>query len=285
MKLSINTYLYECARIPIQKALPSAKKMGFSLIDYAGYNSGDPTLMNKAQRKEIIKIMSDLGLIVSQFQLAHTMHLASPDPKLRKEGLDYMKRCADFVKELEGKEMLVWWGCGMLDFSIPREQSWMNAVNTMKEFCSWCEPDGLIVELELEPNTFAFLNSTFAMAKMLEDVNTSNLYSNVDIGHMSINREGPEAIEKFGRRVVHSHISETDLLEHTNSIIGTGNVDFPAYIKKLIELGIEENCEKLGVPCAAGIEMGYKLGSVDDPERWIKESLEYLNREIPVLEL
>jgi sugar phosphate isomerase/epimerase len=285
MKLSLNTYLYECARVPIQNALPSVKKFGFSLIDYAGINSGDPTLMNAEQRKEILSMMNDLGLKLSQFQLANTQQLASSDVSLRAKGMDYMKRCADFVKELGGRQMLVWWGCGVLEFAIPREQSWMYAVNSMKEFCSWCEPDGLIVELELEPHNFSFLNSTATMVKMVEDVNTSNIYSNVDIGHMSINREGPIAIEKFGRRILHAHISETDSFEHTNSIIGTGKVDFPAYIKKLFELGIEENCKKLGVPCAAGIEMGEKIGGVDDPERWIKQSLEYINKTLPELEL
>jgi sugar phosphate isomerase/epimerase len=281
MKLSLNTYLYECGRVPIQQALFSVKKLGFSLVDYAGINSGDPTLMNAGQRTEIVKIMSDLGLRLSQFQLAHTQQLASSDASLRAKGVDYMKRCAEFVKELGGRQMLVWWGCGVLEFAIPREQSWMNAVNSMKEFCAWCEPDGLIVELELEPHNFSFLNSTATMVKMVEDVNTSNIFSNVDIGHMSINREGPIAIEKFSRRILHAHISETDSFEHTNSIIGTGNVDYPAYIKKLFEVGIEENCSKLGVPCAAGIEMGEKIGGVDDPERWVRQSLEYLKETLP----
>lgn len=285
MKLSLNTYVYECARVPITQALQSVSKLGFTLVDFAGINSGDPTLMSPQQRREIIKQMQDLGLQCSQFQLAHTQQLASSNPALRAKGVDYMKRCAEFVKELGGKQMLVWWGCGVLEFAIPREQSWMYAVNTMKEFCTWCEPDGLIVELELEPHNFSFLNSTATMVKMVEDVNTSNIYSNVDIGHMSINREGPIAIEKFGRRILHAHISETDSFEHTNSIIGTGNVNYPAYIHKLFELGIEENCRRLGVPCAAGIEMGEKIGGVDDPERWIRQSLEYLRTILPELTL
>jgi len=285
MKLSLNTYVYECGLVPIQKALPSIKNLGFSLVDLAGINSGDPTLMSADQRKEIKLMMNQLGLKLSQFQLAHTQQLASPDASLRAKGIDYMKRCTDFVRELGGKEMLVWWGCGVLEFAIPREQSWMYAVNSMREFCEWCEPEGMIVELELEPHNFSFLNSTATMVKMVEDVNTSNIYSNVDIGHMSINREGPIAIEKFGRRILHAHISETDSFEHTNSIIGSGNVNYRSYINKLFELGIEENCRKLGVTCAAGIEMGEKIGGVDDPDHWIRESLLYIKKTLPELEL
>lgn len=35
--------------------------------------------------------------------------------------------------------------------------------------------------------------------------------------------------------------------------------------------------------CATGIEMGEKIGDVDDPERWIRESLGYLKRILPEL--
>ena len=119
MKLSLNTYLYECARTPIQAALASVKKMGFTLVDFAGINSGDPTLMSAAQRKEIIQMMKDIGLQLSQFQLAHTQQLASSDVALRVKGIDYMKRCAEFVQEAGGKEMLVWWAAGYLNLPFP----------------------------------------------------------------------------------------------------------------------------------------------------------------------
>ena len=85
-------------------------------------------------------------------------------------------------------------------------------------------------------------------------------------------------------RLLHVHISETDTFEHTNSIIGTGNADFKAYIDKVIELGIEENCQKYGEACVAGIEMGEPGGEVDDPERWVRESLDYLAEILPELE-
>jgi hypothetical protein len=62
-------------------------------------------------------------------------------------------------------------------------------------------------------------------------------------------------------------------------------VDYPAYINKLFEVGIEENCRKQGITCAAGIEMGEKIGDVEDPEYWIQQSLEYLKRTLPELTL
>ena len=78
-----------------------------------------------------------------------------------------------------------------------------------------------------------------------------------------------------------AHLSETNNFDHTNSILGTGVTDFRSYLDKVVQLGIEENCRRLGEPCVAGIEMGARGGFVDDPEHWVQESLEYLAGILP----
>ncbi|HTF27569.1 MAG TPA: hypothetical protein VK625_01925, partial [Flavitalea sp.] len=126
---------------------------------------------------------------------------------------------------------------------------------------------------------------TYKLAKAMEDLGLPNIYANIDVGHLVITREEPSQLEKLKSRLLHVHLSETESLEHTNSILGTGKVDFKAYVDKVIELGIEENCIRLGEPCIAGIEMGSEAsgGFVDDPDRWVKESLEYLDKILPEL--
>jgi hypothetical protein len=56
MRLALNTFVYEVGRIPVEKTLRSACKFGFEFIDYAAYHSGDPTLMDKAKRGEVVSI-------------------------------------------------------------------------------------------------------------------------------------------------------------------------------------------------------------------------------------
>ena len=68
---------------------------------------------------------------------------------------------------------------------------------------------------------------------------------------------------------------------HTNSILGTGVTDFESHVDEVVQLSIEENCQKLGEPCVAGIEMGARGGPVDDPGRWVQESLDYLAGILP----
>ncbi len=283
MRLALNTFVYEVGKVLIEEALQSAARLGFTFVEYAAYDSGDPTSMDKARRSEVVKIFKDNGLECSQMLLANCENIASPDPEKREEVMEYMKRCADFQLELGGKQVLVCWGCGVLESGVMPEESWMNTVSSIREYAEWSLNKGILIDLELDPHVYFVVNNTVKMAKVIEDVGMPNVFPNVDIGHLCITREAPNTLDKLKDRILHVHLSETDTFEHTNSILGTGNADFKAYTDKVLELGIEENCQKYGEVCVAGIEMGEPGGSVDDPERWVRESLDYLDQILPKL--
>ena len=283
MHLALNTFIYEVAKVPVERALLSAGRFGFRFIEYAAYHSGDPTLMNRERRQEVIQVLRDNGLVSSQMLLANTQDIASPDPEKRRDAIDYMKRCADLQLELGGRQVLICRGCGIHETVMMPEQAWMNMVLSLREYAQWGLDKGILIDLEVEPHVYFVVNTTGKMAQAIEDIGMPNVVANVDIGHLSILREGPDRLEKLKNRILHVHLSETDAFEHTNSIIGTGVVDFRAYIDKVLELGIEGNCERFGEPCVAGIEMGARGGVVDDADRWVQESLDYLARVLPEL--
>ena len=283
MRLALNTFVYEVAQVPIERALQSACGFGFTFIEYAAYHSGDPTLMDADRRKGIVQIFRDNGLQSSQLLLANTEHIASPDPARRQATLDYMKRCGDFQLELGGRQVLICWGCGVHEPDMMPEQAWLNTVSSIREYAEWALDKRILVDLELDPHVYFVVNNTVKMAQVIEDVGLPNVFPNVDIGHLCITREAPHRLEKLRDRILHVHLSETDTYEHTNSILGTGKADFRAYIDKVLELGIEQNCAKYGEVCVAGIEMGEPGGFVDDADRWVRESLEYLGRVLPEL--
>ncbi len=284
MRLALNTFVYEVGKVPIEEALQSAARLGFTFVEYAAYDSGDPASMDRARRDEVVKIFKDNGLECSQMLLAKSEDIASPDPAKREEVMEYMKRCADFQLELGGKQVLVCWGCGVLESGVMPEESWLNTVSSIREYAEWSLDKGILIDLELDPHVYFVVNNTVRMAKVIEDVGMPNVFPNVDIGHLCITREVPNTLDKLKDRILHVHLSETDTFEHTNSILGTGKADFRAYIDKVLELGIEENCQKYGEVCVAGIEMGEPGGTVDDPERWTQESLDYLGKILPELE-
>jgi sugar phosphate isomerase/epimerase len=285
MFLALNTFVYEVARDPAEKALASANRFGFRYVEYAAYHSGDPTLMSAERRKAIRGQFADLGLSCSQLLLANTEHLASPNPVQRRATLDYMKACGDFALELGGRQVLVCWGCGVHQADMLPEQAWLNTVASLREYATWALPKGLLVDLELDPHVYFVVNNMVKMAQVIEDVGLDNLYPNVDIGHLCITREGPHRLDKLRDRLIHVHLSETDTYAHTNAILGTGKADFRTYVEHCEALGIEANCARLGEPCVAGIEMGEPGGEVDDADRWVRESLDYIKRVLPEVTL
>ena len=285
MYLAANTFVYEVGKVPIKETLQSVQKLGFKYVDLAAYYYGDPTRMNQAEKNDVVRMFKDYGFKSSQLLLANTQDMASPDEKKRTQTLDYMKQCADFQLELGGRQVLICWGCGVYETSVNKKISWLNTVNMIRAYAEWATDKGILIDLELDPHVYFVVNSLEEMVRMLEDVDMPNVFPNIDIGHLCITREAPKTMAKVKDKILHVHISETDTFEHTNSIIGTGKADFKAYIDKVCELGIAANCQKYGEAVVAGIEMGEPGGEVDNPERWIQESLTYLKKILPELTL
>ena len=285
MLLAANTFVYEVGKVPWSKMFESIASFGFKYVDLAAYDIGDPTRMSKDEYKDFVRSFKEHGFESSQLLLANTQHVASPDPKLRKESIEFMKRCADLQLELDGRQVLICWGCGVRSADIGEAQSWVHMINAIREFGNWALDKGILVELEMDPHVYFVVNSMEKMTRALEEIDLPNVLPNIDIGHMCITRESPKCLEKLRDLIIHVHISETDTFEHTNSIIGSGNADFGAYIAKTEELGINDNCKRFGVIPVAGIEMGEPGKFVDDPDRWFRESLEYLGKTLPELRL
>jgi len=283
MRLALNTYCYEVGKVPIRQTLKDAAQFGFTFIEYAATDSGDPTKLSKSDRRDIATMFRDLGLACSQMLLIHTSQSASPSAARRRRQAEYMKACADWALQLGGRQVLVCWGCGVHEPDMLPEQAWLNSVDTLRTYAKWGLGRGILVDLELDPHVYFVVNNLEKMARIIEDAGMPNIYPNVDIGHLCITREAPERLRKLAGRIIHVHISETDTFEHTNSIIGSGNADFRSYIDKVTELGIEANCKRLGETAVAGIEMGEPGGDVDDPSRWVRESLTYLKKILPEL--
>lgn len=287
MKLALNTLVYEVGNKGPHESLRSTADFGFRYFDYAGIRKGNPHTLSHDQKKEVIRIVKNEGLISSQMLLVATKETAHPDARKREQVFDYMKSCAEFQKELGGRQMLVCWGGGLYDMGVSRHTSWSYMLENVGRFAEYCLKENMLVGIELDPHVYFICNSTYELARAIEDINLPNIYPNIDIGHLVITRESPIQLEKLRNRLLHVHLSETESFNHTNSILGTGVVDFKIYIDKLLELGIEENCARYGEACVASIEMGSEASGmfVEDPDMWVKESLKYLEKILPELTL
>ncbi|MBS1474140.1 MAG: sugar phosphate isomerase/epimerase, partial [Massilimaliae sp.] len=196
---------------------------------------------------------------------------------------EQMKRAARLVKRLGGQQILVGKGCGNIDFYLSRKDAFQNSAHFLKEFSKWCKNENIIVTMELEPEALHVCNGIESMNAMIEAIGEDNVFANVDIGHLNILREPPEALELLKGKMIHMHISDNEGLAHTNSVIGEGNSDIRAYIKKAIELGIDETAKEMGDVAVAGIEVGEPGEYITDSDSRVLRSVGNVYLRVPEL--
>lgn len=282
MKLALNPLVYGAAGQTIETGLRQAADFGFNYIDYPAKGDFSPTQMDESQRHGIKQIFQDSGLVCSQMLLIDCWEMSASDPQKREAAMDYMKRCAEFMLELGGKQMLICRGAGLHEMGRSKQAGWIASVDAVRDYAEWCADKGLLVGLEMDVSTYCILNSLAATQQMIIDVGMPNLFGNIDIGHLFVTREGPSELAHIAGNMIHVHISDNDTFGDDHNLIGTGYADFAPYINKTIELGIEANCEAVGEVCTAALEMG-ETGGVDDPDRWVRESLDFLAKHLPEL--
>ena len=285
MRLGLSTFVYQAAGAPVAEGLSRIRDFGFEFVDYTAYESWDPTSMARSGVRELVRMFSDLGLRPSQVLLVSVRDLASASADLRQQTMDYMKGCGEFQLSLGGKQVLICSGCGSHETATMREQTWVHCVNGIQAYADWCADKGLLVELEMSPHVYTIVNDFMKTVKMIEDVDRPNVFANVDIGHLSLTREGPKALDKLASKILHVHLSETEGFAHTSKIIGTGAVDYGPYLERAEGLGLERNCAEHGVTAVAGVEMGEPGTQVDDPDHWVRQSLVYIERTLPGLQM
>lgn len=281
MRLGVNNSIWEITGISLPKSLDRINSLGFRYVDVLAHGSGNPRVLNQDERRRIAHKFQDLGLISSGMVMLVPGNIASSDSKERERCLSYLKSCTEFQAELGGRQVLLGFGGGWKTLETSREETWVNSVNFIKDYCKWLSNFDIFLTLELDPSVYYVINDTASMAKMIEDVDAPNLFANIDIGHLAITREPPKTLEKLKDRILHVHISDNDGKVHANWIIGRGVTPVSDYLGKLTEMGIDKTCNRYDETAVASLELGEIGQKVKDPDLYVKESLEYLSNNVP----
>lgn len=281
MRLGINNSIWEITGISLPKSLDRINSLGFKYVDVLAYGSGDPRTLNQEEKRKIAHKFQELGLTSSGMVMLVPENIASNDAKERERCLSYLKSCVEFQAELGGRQVLLGFGGGWRILETSQEGAWVNSVNFIKGYCEWISNFDIFLTLELDPSVYYVINDTTSMAKMIEEVDAPNLFANIDIGHLAITREPPRALEKLKDRILHAHISDNDGKAHANWIIGRGVAQVPDYLRKLIEIGIDETCARYNETAVASLELGEIGQKIQDPDQYVQESLKYLSSNVP----
>jgi len=182
------------------------------------------------------KLCSDYGITISSICSIYTdeRDLASPDEKIRQDGIDYMKRVADLAAATGCPVMIVApTACMKMTRWKDFNEEWKWAVESIQkggEYAGSVDVN-LTIEAWNRYETY-FLNRLDQCLKLMKDVGLTNVGVMGDTFHMNIDEASiPDAFRLAGKHLNHMHLADSN-----RAAPGKGHLDFVPIMQALKDI-------------------------------------------------
>ncbi len=238
MKFGVNTWVWT-APITIEELqvlAPMIAKMGFDHIEIP---IDDPSTLDFKKCGEIIH---QAGIFSISFCAAMSpdRDLIDPDPKVRQNGLDYLKACIDGLVIVGGKHLVGPFysavGRTWQQSAEEREHDLKILVDILRDLAEYAEKHGVL--LGLEPiNRFetSFITTAEQAVELVDRVNRPACKIMLDTFHMNIEENSlGDAIRLAGPRLIQVHSNENN-----RGTPGAGHVPWKEISQALKEINFD----------------------------------------------
>jgi len=213
--------------------IKTAKNLGFEVIDLLISHPEDFPV------KEVREITKSIGIEPTTITvLNRETNLIDPDIKIRKAGIEFLKKLIDIntaigSKILGGVNYAAW---GYLSGKPRTEDEWKMSIECMREVANYAR-HGSEVVIAVEPvNRFEthFLNIAEDAVKYCKEVGTDNIKVHLDSFHM-IREElnFTKAVKTCGKE----YLAYVHVCENNRGIPGTGLVPWKEFFSALKSIG------------------------------------------------
>lgn len=268
-------------RCGVKEGIEKAAKLGAAGIQvYAVAGEMDPDNLTAADRRRLLQFIKDRGLVVAAVcgdLGGHGFAVAEDNPvKIEKS-----KKIVDLARDLEATVVTTHIGV------VPEENNDVRKV--MREACnelgSYAESMGATFAIETGPETCQRLK------EFLDELDTTAVRVNYDPANLvMVTGDDPvEGVRILGDYIVHTHAKDGIMKQQTDpkviydyfaeggiedlrlsdyfleTPLGQGNVDFPAYLAALKEVGYD-----------GFLTIEREVG--EEPEKDIAEAVKFLQR-------
>lgn len=215
--------------------IPKAKELGFEVIDFAISN---PFTFPTEKVKETLN-NTKIDCVCTT-TLTEETNPISPDPAIRENALNAMKKCVDICNELGspilgGVNYAAW---GYLTKKPRTKDEWNWAVSNMKEIAAYAKETGNVTICVECVNRFEthFLNIAEDAVAFCKDTGMDNVKVHLDCFHMIREEKSfSEAVKTCGKEYLgYVHVNEND-----RGIPGTGLVPFKEFFEAIKEIGYD----------------------------------------------
>ena len=237
-------------KLPFDEALDKAAEIGAQGLQiYATYGDMAPENLTTEKRREVLDKIKSRGLVISALcaDFGHGFGIEEQNPEL----IEKSKRVLDLAVELESDVVTTHIGVVPSDPNHPRYQIMQKAC---AELASYADSMKAHFAIETGPETSATLKA------FLDSLNSTGVAVNLDPANLvMVTGDDPVgAVHNLKKYIVHTHAKDgIKICDRDPEIIygirraeeefsgmafkevplGTGGVDFPAYLKALEEIG------------------------------------------------
>ena len=244
--------ILESFRVDRSTAIRKAAAIGANGIQmYSTSGENAPENLSAQARKDLLREVKDNGLVFSALcgDLGHGFGNAEMNPQL----IEKSKRIIDLAKELETDVVTTHIGVVPSDPGHPRYKIMQEACFTLAAYADSVDAHFAI---ETGPET------SLVLKNFLDSLNSTGVAVNLDPANLRmVTGDDPvQAVYNLRRYIVHTHAKDGNKLRDGNPEyiygvthpipvevqntryfeevpLGTGSVDFPAYLKALEDIG------------------------------------------------
>jgi len=238
-------------RLSDRDAIAAAKRIGAAGVQmYCTSGEHAPENMTRDKRRELLSMMGDAGLVFSAIcgDLGRGFGHAELNPSL----IDQSKRIMELAKELGTDIVTTHIGVLPSDPAHPRYGVTWEACRELAEFA-----DGMGSHFALETGP----EPSAALKRFLDSLGSRGVAVNLDPANlvMVVGNDPADAVYNLKDYIVHTHAKDGVMVQRTNpeyiygvtptpkdvrgavfyreTPLGEGNVNFPAYLAALEEIG------------------------------------------------
>jgi D-psicose/D-tagatose/L-ribulose 3-epimerase len=261
----------------VEKDLPlleKCKRMGFDAVEILPFDpDGFPAAKVKA-------VAADLGLTINTgYGMPERYNIISPDPSVRKVGIEFSKRLIDLSNEAGARIFggMIYCGWGYLTGRMRTDDEWKWGVEGYRDIACYARQNSNLI-LAIEPvNRFEshFINIAADAVKFIQEVGLPNVKVHLDTFHM-IREENDftgAVLEADG------HLGYVHACENQRGIPGSGLVPWVPFFSALKRVGydgcvtiesFDPDIESIAKLCCIWRKLA------DSPEQLATEGLRFL---------
>lgn len=197
--------------------VPYVKKVAGLGFDILEVNSGTVTNMDSVQREQLKEEAQKYNIeLTFCIGLTAEFDIASENKKIRKNGIDFLKRQAEMLRFMKAKVLggIIYssWP-GTLPYGVTDKRPyWDRSIASMREVIKTAEDCDVFFNVEVVNRFEQYLiNTSVEAATYVEQVGSDHCRILLDSFHMNIEEDDIyKAIITAGKKLGHVHIGETN---------------------------------------------------------------------------